>query len=142
MTDSIDVEEYREYLKTGQMPMRLLKKSKPKEPAAKPATARVHTPGQMNKTEARYAEQLEAWRLSGEITSWMFEPLKLRLAKRTYYSPDFLVVRPDGAMEFHEVKGHWEDDARVKVKVAAEKFPMFTFIAITHKRGEWVNERF
>jgi hypothetical protein len=25
----------------------------------------------------------------------------------------------DGQLQAHEVKGHWEDDARVKIKVAA-----------------------
>jgi hypothetical protein len=63
------------------------------------------------------------------------ESLSLRLAQRTWYRPDFLVVIATGAitteLELHEVKGHWEDDARVKWKVAAEMYPMFTFRAIT-----------
>ena len=43
----------------------------------------------------------------------------------------------DGTLECHEVKGHWEDDARVKIKCAAEKFP-FRFVAMkprTKKNG-------
>ena len=32
-------------------------------------------------------------------------------------------------MELHEVKGHWQDDARVKIKVAAEQYP-FRFVAV------------
>lgn len=31
-------------------------------------------------------------------------------------------------MECHEVKGFWTDDAKVKIKVAAEQYP-FRFIA-------------
>lgn len=92
-----------------------------------------HQPGVMNKQESKFAENLEALRLSGEILSWMYEPLKLKLADRTYYSPDFMVIYPDGLIEFAENKGHWEDDARVKIKCAAEKFPMFRFVAVDKK---------
>jgi hypothetical protein len=38
-------------------------------------------------------------------------------------------MRADGSLECHEVKGFWADDARVKIKVAAEMYP-FRFIAI------------
>ncbi len=33
------------------------------------------------------------------------------------------------------MKGHWEDDARVKIKVAAEMYP-FRFVAITSSRKD------
>lgn len=92
----------------------------------------------MNKTEAAYADTLEAMRLNGGIKAWKFEAVKLRLATLTWYTPDFLVVMPDGAMEFHEVKGFWRDDARVKIKVAAEQYPMFRFLAVRRQSGCWV----
>jgi hypothetical protein len=48
-------------------------------------------------------------------------------------------------VEFHEVKGHWQDDARVKMKVAAAQHP-YTFIAVKAKTkksgGGWDIERF
>jgi hypothetical protein len=37
-----------------------------------------------------------------------------------------------GLMEMHEVKGFWQDDARAKIKIAADIFP-FRFIAIKGK---------
>jgi hypothetical protein len=44
-----------------------------------------------------------------------------------------------------EVKGHWEEDARVKIKVAASIYP-FRFIAVTARArkdgGGWVLEEF
>ena len=52
-----------------------------------------------------------------------------------------MVLRPDGAFEIHEVKGHWEDDARVKIKVAAELYP-FKFIAARKVKGAWLFEEF
>lgn len=90
----------------------------------------------MNRTEAAYATRLEMLRRAGEIVDWGFEPIKLRLADRTWYTPDFLVVFAD-RFELHEVKGFWRDDARVKWKVAAELFPWFQFVAVTRKRGQW-----
>ena len=97
--------------------------------------------GTMNKTEARYADCLELMKRAGEIIDWKFEPVKLKLAKRTSYTPDFLVVYPD-RFELHEVKGHWEDDARVKIKVAQKQFPWFQFVAIQWKNKTWVFEMF
>ena len=92
--------------------------------------------GRMNKTEAAYAELLAARVHCGEIVEFKFESLKLRLADRTWYTPDFAIVLPDGAREIHEVKGHWTDDARVKIKVAAELYPHYLFIAVQRVKGE------
>ena len=102
--------------------------------------------GTMNKTEASYAASLELRRLAGEIVWWKFECWKLRLADKTFYSPDFVVMLADCSLELHEVKGHWQDDARVKIKVAAETYPMLRFIAVqaeAKKRGGgWKVEEF
>lgn len=97
----------------------------------------------MNKLEAEYAQELENQKRCGLILWWAFEPMKLRLAGNTYYSPDFGVLAY--RLEFHEVKGFWRDDARVKIKVAAEHFP-FVFRAIKKKKqrdgGGWDVEVF
>ncbi|KKL13469.1 hypothetical protein LCGC14_2525450 [marine sediment metagenome] len=93
----------------------------------------------MNKTEAAFATLLEFCRGANEIIAWEFEPIKLRLAKKTFYTPDFLVVESERFI-FYEVKGFWRDDARVKIKVAAETYPYFKFIAVQLKRKEWVYE--
>lgn len=94
----------------------------------------------MNKLEAQYRDSLEMMARAGEIRSFMFEPVKLRLADRTTYTPDFMVIGNNDILELHEVKGFWEDDARVKIKVAAEMFPMFLFKAFTRKKGMWIEE--
>ncbi len=101
--------------------------------------------GEMNKTEKQYAEYLEARRVAGTIAWYKFEGMKLRLADNTFYTPDFAVMLADGCMEMHEVKGHWQDDARVKIKVAAELYP-FRFIAVRtrlkREGGGWQQEVF
>jgi len=95
----------------------------------------------MNKTEAAYSHELEALRNVGEILWYKFEAVKLRLADNTFYSPDFAVMYKDGMLAMHEVKGFWEDDARVKIKVAASLSP-FTFVAVRRFGKGWEYEQF
>lgn len=101
------------------------------------AIGRMPLGSRMNKLEASYAERLRLLKHAGEIHEYLFEPLKLRLADNTYYVPDFLVLNGNCELELHEVKGHWEDDARVKWKATAEKFLFLRFVAVTFVRGEW-----
>jgi hypothetical protein len=107
---------------------------------ARYALGRLKT-GDMNRTEAKYAAELELQRQAGEVAWFKFEGVKLRLADATFYTPDFAVMLSDGTLEMHEVKGFWQDDARVKVKVAAAMYP-FRFVALTAKRGTWQIEDF
>lgn len=108
------------------------------------ALGRLKT-GAMNKTEQAYGAHLELLRQSGYVAWFKFEGVKLRLADNTFYSPDFAVMLTDGQMQMHEVKGYWQDDARVKIKVAADLYP-FEFIAIKAKAkkdgGGWAKESF
>lgn len=101
--------------------------------------------GQMNKTEAAYSAHLELLRHAGDVQWIRFEGLKLRLADNTFYTPDFAVMASDGVMECHEVKGFWTDDARVKIKCAADQYP-FRFRAVKAKPkkagGGWAEEHF
>ena len=101
-----------------------------------------HAPGKMNKTEAAYAAHLDVLKAAGEIVAWWFEPFKLRLADRTWYTVDFLVWHPGGVAECVEVKGFWREDARVKFKVAAEKYNCFCFTAAQRRKGRWEYEYF
>ncbi len=92
----------------------------------------------MNKLEAEWAGMLEARRLAGELLYWSFEPIKVRMATLTFYTPDFLVVRASGEMELHEVKGAFVmDDARLKFKLVAEHFPARLVWAQKIKGGAW-----
>jgi hypothetical protein len=91
------------------------------------------TPGTMNKLENQYGDELALLGRAGKIVSWSFEAVTLKLAPDTRYTPDFMVVNADSEIEFHEVKGFMEDDAWVKLKVAAERFPEFHFVLIRRK---------
>ena len=83
--------------------------------------------GAMNKTEKAYSLYLESERQAGRIERFWFEAIKLKIADGTcFYTPDFLVLLPDGTLELHEVKGSpaiFADDAKVKVKSASTQYP-------------------
>jgi len=101
--------------------------------------------GVMNKTEKSYTEWLDAQKRMGLILWYKFEGIKLRLADATFYSPDFAVLLNTGEIEIHEVKGYWQDDAKVKIKVASELYP-FRFYAVyalpKKQGGGWKWEEF
>lgn len=108
------------------------------------ALGRLKT-GQRNKTEQAYEAHLETLRYIGKVLWFKFEGIKLRLADNTFYTPDYAVMLANGQMELHEVKGFWQDDARAKIKVAADLYP-FRFIAVKAKAkkdgGGWDMEVF
>lgn len=121
-------------------------KAKPKPPA--------HKTGEMNGVEISFSAHLEDLRREGLVKTWDFESIKFRLADSTHYTPDFAVVDQDDRLILYEVKAwwkatakrkegpRWEDDARVKIKVAAKMFP-FEFRAAAQKpNGEWHVEVF
>jgi len=98
--------------------------------------------GQMNQTERRYSDRLELLKRAGEIVWYEFEPINLRLGNNLFYSPDFMVLTKDLALQIHEVKGTYvTDDALVKIKAAAAKFP-FEFIMYKYKNKTWEETRF
>lgn len=108
------------------------------------ALGRLKT-GTMNKTEAAYERDLRDAQSLGDIKWYRFEGMKLRLADNCFYTPDFAVIAADGVLECHEVKGFWRDDARAKIKVAAEMYP-FRFKAVRARPkkegGGWAVEAF
>lgn len=108
------------------------------------ALGRLKT-GQMNKSEEAYSKTLEDRKHSGEVSWFKFEGVKFRLADNTFYTPDFLVMTANGELEAHEVKGFWQDDARAKIKIAADLYPL-RFVAIKAKSkkdgGGWAIEEF
>jgi hypothetical protein len=115
------------------------------EAAALPvATGTVREPD-MNKTEAEYAQMLEARRVSGEILWWAYEAMTLKLADNTRYTPDFLVMLADGALEVHETKGGFiREDGWLKLKVAAGMFPFRFFLCQKQAKkagGGWTIRR-
>ena len=115
----------------------------PEGRARPPRNGRTYATEAMNRTEARYTAHLNGLIHAGRVVAWAYESIKFKLADRTFYTPDFFVIMADGGIEIHEVKGHWEDDARVKIKAAARMNPWFRFRAVKAARGgRWAYESF
>lgn len=101
--------------------------------------------GTMNQTEKSYEQHLKLRLSAGEIIWYRFEGYKFRLADNTFYTPDFAVMLPSGLLEMHEVKGIWMDDARAKIKIAADQYPHPFFAVKAIKKsagGGWSFEEF
>jgi|ERR1051325_169340 hypothetical protein len=101
--------------------------------------------GEMNKLELRFAQEvLILEQAAGEIKSYQYEAIKLKLANGAWYTPDFDVYMSDGSLVFYEVKGHWREAARLRIKVAAEAHQEHLFIAVQRDRktGVWRYEEF
>ena len=97
-------------------------------------------PKYKSKAEARYAQLLEAQKRDGLITDWKYEAITLRLADGVRYTPDFLVRLPHGRMRLVEVKGHMREAARVRLRVAAEMYPDFTWLLVWARKGKFEPE--
>jgi hypothetical protein len=117
----------------------------------KPNPRGQHRPGEMNKSETAFAFALDLRRKAGEVKGWKFEAIKLKLADNTYFIPDFNVEMTNGDLVMVEVKRlwkgksapHWEDDARVKIKIAAEMFRgWFQFYGAHWDGSQWIYEEF
>ena len=116
------------------------------------AVARIQPQEYKSKLEEQFAAHLQSTIKEG---AWRYEPIKLRLAQNTFYTPDFLEIGHDGTIWLYEVKGSWrgatrktakgsihisQDKSRVKLKVAAKLYPWFRFVAVTKEKGEWKYE--
>jgi hypothetical protein len=119
----------------------------PASVAAKAVTT-SHTPGRMNKTEEAYSRILECRKARGEVVWFAFEAVRLRIADKCYYTPDFLVQLADGTLEIHEVKARTKDgrklikdDAAVKLRAIHDQYPMFGLRIAWGCRGEFEMER-
>lgn len=103
------------------------------------ALGRLKT-GTMNNTEKAYAAHLDLLHKAGEVLWFRFEGVKLRLADNTFLTVDFAVMTASGLLEMIDVKGSpaiYTDDAKVKMKVAADTYPFVFKVAfpIPKKQG-------
>jgi len=95
-------------------------------------------PGEMNTLEAAYAKALDGRKLNGEVADWWFESMKFKLADKTWYTPDFIVVLADGTLQIHETKGFMMEDAAIKLKITSALYWAHEVVLITRKRGTWM----
>lgn len=97
--------------------------------------------GEMNQTEQRYEDEvLKPGMIAGDILWYAFEGIKLRLADATFLTVDFAVLPKSGRLTMVDVKGAAaivQEDARVKMRVAADRYPFAFQLAFPAKGGGW-----
>ena len=91
----------------------------------------------MNKWEKEYDNFLSILKYKKIVLDYRYEGITFKLAYRTTYTPDFLVVNADKTVTIIEIKGFRRDDAMAKFKIAAQMYPYFRFKMITKKKGDW-----
>lgn len=88
----------------------------------------------LNRLERAYLALLRA----NAAYAWVgVQCVTLKLGDDCRYSPDFVTIGVGGEAWAHECKGFMRDDALVKLKVAARKFPWINFCLATRKGGVW-----
>jgi hypothetical protein len=104
-----------------------------------PKKAPAHVAGRMNKTERRFeSEILEPLVRSGELIGYEFEMIRLRLADRVHYTPDFFLRWGARPWEFVEVKGaHIREDAMLKYRMAADKITWASWRMMQWRDSAW-----
>jgi hypothetical protein len=87
----------------------------------------------LNKTERAYYELLKT-----QGHPWIgVHCITLKLADDTRYTCDFYIVNKECELVGLEVKGFMQDDARVKVYVAAREFRFIKFYLVRKIKGGW-----
>lgn len=83
-------------------------------------------PGKLNKTEARFDAYLCRLHAEGSVLWHRPQCISLKLADDCWFRTDFAYLPPDRVLTIVDVKGAramMQDDAKVKMRVAAGLFP-------------------
>lgn len=99
----------------------------------------------MSKLERAFRDEVlePAW-VRRAIREYRREAVKLRLAGRTWYAPDFSVELHQGEqgtppmIVMVELKGFMRDDAAVKLKVAADLYREYSWMLVTREKRRWI----
>jgi hypothetical protein len=127
-------------IRLSDLPHDLRERLRPTKAPAR--AARADLGGFRSKLERDYAKHLDLLKAGGAVADWRYEPITIRLAGGTRYTPDFLVYTPDDPMpEAHEVKGYlWAKDAvRLReARPALAWLPIRSLVVVRRIRGQWV----
>lgn len=98
-------------------------------------------PRQMNKTERRFADLLDARKRDGKILHWVYEGIRLKWGGGMHYTGDFVVFTGSDCPTIYEVKGaHIRDRDVVRFKGCRAEWPQFPFEMWQWKSGKWTQK--
>jgi hypothetical protein len=93
-----------------------------------------------SKAEAERAKKLDLLQRAGEILKWEKAPrfdLVINGKKCGWYTPDFLVTRPDGTRYLLEVKGHAVREFTFRTNVFRALYPEWELLVIDKDGAPW-----
>ncbi len=94
-----------------------------------------------NQLELAFGERLNIAKLHNQIEEWWLKPFTrgLQIGPAMTFQIDFMVWEHAKDETFMiDTKGPWTDgDSRLKIKIAAEKFPMWRWLIVTRANGIW-----
>lgn len=150
-TEQMDAAQVKALMAGQHVPRQVAKPTHRRGHGVKAKGRKRKQPGEMNGVEKRMYAELTKDRDEGRIAEFAYESHKLRLADRTWLTVDFWVLHNDGTIEFRETKAAWrdkktkqfkpriEEDAAVKLKVAAEIYPYYRFTVYADVKGQdWI----
>ncbi len=72
------------------------------------------------------------------IVDYWIKPMILRIGPDMTFEPDFVVQDGGNSLWIIDTKGpqSWED-SRIKIKIAAEKFPCWRWLIVTRLKDQW-----
>jgi hypothetical protein len=87
-----------------------------------------------SKWEANYALYLDFLIKAKQIKSWEYEKdnfifHKIQSGTRSY-RPDFKIIKPNGSIEYHEVKGYMDAKSKTKLKRMKKYYPDIKMVLI------------
>lgn len=95
-----------------------------------------------SRREANYAMYLQFLKEKGEITEWVHEPKTFVFTDGRAFVPDFEVILPNGQIEYHEVKGWYDDRSRHHIELMKEQFPGEKLIIVFSKEYKEIKKKF
>ncbi len=90
-----------------------------------------------NQLERDFAAWLE-WGQRAVRFTWWQKPFVLRIGPDMTFEPDFMVDDGGNRLWIIDTKGpHSWEDSRIKIKIAAEKYPMWRWLIVTRPESVW-----
>ncbi len=91
-----------------------------------------------NQLEQDFREYCSGLTNGAEIWQFWRKPFILRIGPDMTFEPDFLVRDWTNQCYAIDTKGPFSrEDSRIKIKVAAEKYPLWRWLIVTRTNGIW-----
>lgn len=92
--------------------------------------------------EANYARYLNFLKSNNEILDWIHEPKTFIFPDNRTFLPDFEVIKKDGTIEYHEVKGWLDDRSKHHFTAMREFFPTENLVIIFSEKYKEIEKMF